>query len=775
MRKKCFSLLFSYFSNFSTKEVFFSLKEKFFAIKFSFLNAFCRCLMKNNNKWHYFWALKHNTMKIDFSKYYDTIIWIVVSFFIISLPAIWADKTLLDASQLSRQLALSFFLPILALAVIVLLKNGYRFSLTLAEKIIFGGIAVFMLMHFVSSINAINHHEAIFRTAKEFMFIVWFFLIYQMLVAKPNGHIFLIKSIVLMGCFFMGIAVYQITQSDFSSFSNADQNLSYHLNKVLEKVYSTCSNKNLFASILFLITPLSAYCIYHSIRSKGKKWISALWIIISIITFTVGTAFIVILQTRAVYAATAIAALLGATFSYIYLFAIRPRKTGKLLAPKIKAALLIAPIALIVVLSAVIGLTETKIEKMITERIMLTINPEKYHYRSNETGETAIAMRTIIWDKTIEMIKEQPLIGAGPGQWQILIPKYGVDEFNESLREGSLTYQRPHNDFLWYAAEVGLIGLIGYLVFFIGTIYIGIRNITKAPDGATAFFNIIAISTIIGMALIMSVDYPHERIEHNIIYLSILALILASFKSNTKPEAAECNCRHRTSATIGIMAICLIICGLGIHQSWTYYQGEHNARRILTAHYNQNWNLEMQLTRNVRKQSYTLNNYTVPMPYYRGFAESMLGKNDMSIADFKLALEMNPYHILTTNALGTAYSIKGDHDKAIETYNKVLNISPRNIDALTNISVSYLKKKEFDKAINHLRRVNPKSNFKPTNYRKICLLVCRYSALNYKELYDVKKLSDWLNDEDRILASLEKYQHRNNIAWSEFLLPELGK
>lgn len=707
------------------------------------------------------------------TKFRDFILWLPVSIFLLTVPAIWADNALLDASLLSRQLALSIILPIIAIALIFIIIKGFRFTYTQSEKIIFGGLAFFLLMHFVSFINAVNYQEAVFRTAKDLMFFVWFFSVYQLLIAKPKGHDILVKTIIIMGCTFVGIALVQLFRADFSSFDEAEENLSYFMSQQMEKVYSTCSNKNLLASILFLITPLSVYCIIRNF--KIKDWTSILWLTASALFAISSLILIVLLLTRTVYVALFLSIICATILTYIYILVIRPRKTGNSTSLKLKITLAAIPVMVIVLGAAVIGLTETRIEQTLKERIMLTINPEKYNYRSNETGETAIAMRTIIWSKTAQMIKEHPLIGSGAGQWQILIPKYGVDEFNEKLREGTQTYQRPHNDFLWYAAEVGILGLIGYLIFLLGTIYIGIKNILRSNNRETALFNIIAVSTLIGMVLIMNLDYPHERIEHNLVYLTIAALILADSKRmETESDSGE-KTTSGIAPTMTIMGVCIAICALGLQQSISYYSGEHNARRIWTAHYNKNFKLVMQLTHDIEKQQYTLNNFTIPMLYYRGFAESMLKQIDASIIDFQKALELHPYNIITLNALGTAYCMKGDNDKAIQEYNKVLAISPRNVEALTNMALSHYNKKEFGSAIEYLRKVNSKSKYKPTNYQKISLAVCRYAAIAEKDLYNEYKLDAWLKNDSRIAASLVKYQSGEFEKWSDVLLPELGK
>ena len=68
-----------------------------------------------------------------------------------------------------------------------------------------------------------------------------------------------------------------------------------------------------------------------------------------------------------------------------------------------------------------------------------------------------------MWTSSINMFKDHPVIGVGIGQWRT---KYG-----ESYRlpsENQHLYH-AHNNFIQLLSEVGILGLIGVLIFF-GTI-----------------------------------------------------------------------------------------------------------------------------------------------------------------------------------------------------------------------------------------------------------------------------------------------------------------
>lgn len=705
-------------------------------------------------------------MNISFEKIKNLIPGILTSVFMLIIPTIWADDTMMDASLMPRQVALSVFLiASIPIMVIYAIKGG-RFSFDRTESVIFGGMALFMLMHIVSCVNVINGHEAFFHIAKEFMLCMWFFVIYQMLKANPQMRDILIKTITVTSAIFIGIALVQLANADFSKYRAATQHRSYYLTQIMEGIYSTCSNKNLLASLLFITLPTA---IYHIFNIKRHSITSAVWFGIGIIIVISNLTLVTFLLTRTVIGAILLSAGVAAIILYVYMLRIKPRKTGQPTDKRIKIALIAAPVAAIIVGVGIVSLTDTQIEQTIKERFLLTINPEKYGYRDNEHGESSVAMRKIIWEKTIDMIKEHPLIGSGPGQWQIMIPKYGVDEFGEKLREGSLTYQRPHNDYLWFASEVGIIGLLGYLVFFVGIIAIGYSNIKRTNDKSILTFNVLAVSALIGWIFVSLLDYPHERIEHNLILLSLCAIVLTDNRNES--ENTE---RRKIAPTAALIAFCTAIAIVGLVQSLQFYDGENANLKLLKNYYKGDWQKVILMTRKADQQSYTVNNYTAPTLYFRGIALSMSGNDKAAIVAFNQALEVAPYHILTLLALSTSYIKCEQYDDAIMACERVLNISSENQPALYNMAVSQYNKKHFGLAYDYISHIPINTKKIPDNYFENAYTdITRRAVFENRNRYNAVNLNTWLNDDKRILASIKKSQEKK-CSIDEILIKELG-
>ncbi|MCM8762087.1 MAG: O-antigen ligase family protein, partial [Candidatus Omnitrophica bacterium] len=72
-----------------------------------------------------------------------------------------------------------------------------------------------------------------------------------------------------------------------------------------------------------------------------------------------------------------------------------------------------------------------------------------------------ITSRILIWKVSLKMIRENPFMGVGSGNFIINYPYYGIGE--EALRGVSLVVDRVHNDYLEVAAETGIPGLILFL------------------------------------------------------------------------------------------------------------------------------------------------------------------------------------------------------------------------------------------------------------------------------------------------------------------------
>ncbi|MEQ8821540.1 MAG: O-antigen ligase family protein [Sumerlaeia bacterium] len=93
---------------------------------------------------------------------------------------------------------------------------------------------------------------------------------------------------------------------------------------------------------------------------------------------------------------------------------------------------------------------------------------------------TSMESREIIWQGAINMWKDNPILGAGPGSFRLEFPKYRSPDYH--LYDISNVTLYAHNRFLDLLAENGIVGF-GFYVAFLGAIgWLGFRVILRCPS-----------------------------------------------------------------------------------------------------------------------------------------------------------------------------------------------------------------------------------------------------------------------------------------------------
>lgn len=78
---------------------------------------------------------------------------------------------------------------------------------------------------------------------------------------------------------------------------------------------------------------------------------------------------------------------------------------------------------------------------------------------------------------------------------------------------------------------------------------------------------------------------------------------------------------------------------------------------------------------------------------------------DVTIAEYKKAIAINPNYAMANNNLGVAYYNKGMLDEAITEYKKAITINPNHAKAHANLGLAYVKgKRMFDEAISECKK-----------------------------------------------------------------------
>ena len=276
------------------------------------------------------------------------------------------------------------------------------------------------------------------------------------------------------------------------------------------------SNRNLFGSAQALMLPFVIYLFYKA----GKFWkITGAAAIICIIVS------LLISQTRSAWLAAAAIFLI----SLILVLIFSPINRKKWIIGFIITMLSIAGLVFLVLVTD----SEGTLKQSLKERSKsFTQTPTQ-----NTQSVANVQERIKIWNKTIRLIKDKPITGAGPGNWKINVAAYGSDGL--AWQYGRFGPDRPHNVYLLVASETGIPGAVLYFGMWILIAIIAFKIIYKPQSEDQRILIILMLSGIAAFATDSMFSFPNERIEHTLYMMLMCGIILGSYKNIAAPGNSQ--------------------------------------------------------------------------------------------------------------------------------------------------------------------------------------------------------------------------------------------
>jgi tetratricopeptide (TPR) repeat protein len=645
--------------------------------------------------------------------------------FIISiLPIVFSFSTF-DSVLHIRFIFLSIAVSIVAL--LYLFKNKKLVNNYLNHS----ALLVYLIMIFFYVFSAFYNGPAaysIFLCLKLSLFYIFSIFIINLIIEYGYKHY--CQSVVIFSLLISTIYFLQITD-------NYD---------VIDFVFSsTMGNKNLLGSAIFLSLPFLFYTIII-----GNK----LWRIISYVAIFMAIIILVSVKSMAVIIALIISAL-----SFLILF-----KRNQINRYIIKAIYICALFFLATFISFNFFNYDIKIKDKISTFIK---------YRSSA--------RLVLYKSTFKLIKHNLLLGVGPGNWKIKCPEYGVystKELDHTYYNGLNFVQRPHNDFLWVFAEAGVFAGLCYIILFLiilrESYLLYKRNVKKER-----IFYLLLFSTILGYSLISMVDFPLERISHNILFFLIVSIIISgTIKQNNN---------YKDYASVWVLYLFLSITLFAVYVGYVRYNGEIHATNAIRYKVKNNWPMVIkEINKAYDIHYYEIDNTSTPLLWYRGLAYFQQNQIEKALVDFKQAYKVNPNHIHTLNNIGTCYGNLGEMEKAKEFYNKVLALYPTNKESRMNLAIIYFNENQFTQSldiilqsrIDHYRlRIENKDDF--DFYLKTIFQSYADSVYNYSTTEEQVSLSSFINDFENekrqgrnveILQKASKIRKKNKISYKNAIM-----
>ena len=556
--------------------------------------------------------------------------------------------SLIDDGLLPRFITITAFLALFTCIFFRTISEQLWKQITLIDIL----FLLFFGIHSISIGWAQNTAEAIFSTMKIGVFVLlYLFFKWLLFQYKEKAITSIIWSVFCLALILGIIASYQLylvhLEVGWDRFT-------------VKPVTGRSGNKNLLSGLLFICIPLLLLGVFHF-----KRKINWIYILLGLLLLYV----VYHIRTRSVYLAIAVCTLMGLLYYAYWHYTYRWLKSMFILLP-----ILLAFTCVIFFLGYPQDISE-----------MLDLR------EGSKTG--TIAERFTIWNKSITLFKENPVIGVGTGNWKIAFPSTGLGGLTRA-EQTTTFFARAHNDWIQILCETGIIGGLIWTSIWVTTIWRSISTLGTTMLKKQAVPLIIVLSGLIGYGVFTLVSYPLERMEF-IIFLSLYFALLRYY-TNTPDKTFPFSKRTRKISTF------LIILFLGLSAT---YGALRMKQELLVLEIPKSSSNTFFTSEKYSPTIYSITPTGTPVKYYEGSYHLQKSHYKKAIKAFQEALTIAPNDLPTHLNIGVSYFRSGDTDKALYHYREALKISPKHQDVLFNTAALYYKSRDKQKTLEFLNKV----------------------------------------------------------------------
>ncbi len=441
--------------------------------------------------------------------------------------------------------------------------------------------------------------------------------------------------------------------------------------KIDHTLCSTLSNKNFLSESLILLLPFTIAGALTCIGKIKKLNVAAFCIIIPCL---------IILQTLSAWLCILFFLFVCAP-AYWFLFSkkdflknkLRPRKVILIVA----GCLLIA--SLLIKWLDSNNAFEPLHNKFSSIEKYFTTDFSELMKEDSKSNINSVFERLFLWRNTTLLAKENLLTGIGISNWRILWPKYGVGGAY-FLSAGVMHYEHPHNEYLLFFSELGLWGLILFLLIFATTFYIAISSFRNAQNENERKIIFLLSAGIFSFLILSFFGYPFHRPFTSIVLMVTVALIsssgIKSLPQSRKPLWIKFS-----------LSICIVLCLYSLKVFSSRWEGEYNMNAAFNEQAHGRFPKMYSYINKAENDYFKIDLMGTPLDWYRGFALNYMG-SDSSLYYFRKAESQNPYHIQILSDIGATLENKGQHEEAIRYLKRALTIIPGYKEAHYNLAIA---------------------------------------------------------------------------------------
>lgn len=327
----------------------------------------------------------------------------------------------------------------------------------------------------------------------------------------------------------------------------------------------------------------------------------------------------------------------------------------------------------------------------VTARDIVTIGTDLNTY--------SVTWRFRIWANAMALARDHLLCGVGLGNWKFWYPRYFDEVAVDTDFNARVQADTPHNDYLQFLGEAGLVGMLGLLALAASLVYL----LWFTPSGLDPPDHGLVIG-VTGMATIYAVDavfsFPVQKAAPTFLLMTWLGALAGREPVQPSSRSRAIGLRHPFPALLPYAAVMLAVV-----ISWReleYFQSERGFKRgYLLMSEGKTFEAWQELK---RAHAFRPDNHALSV--FAGGIASELGLLEESVALNRRALESHPNFTNAYNQLGNGHWRLKRYDEAEAAYRKSLEIHPFLLEPLRNLASLMLAKGRMPEALDLLETMH---------------------------------------------------------------------
>ncbi len=357
---------------------------------------------------------------------------------------------------------------------------------------------LFLAVSLLSFFKAVNPAESLLAFAKLFTVFTAVMIIAAILrvSAKYLFPLAIGMSLLLLAdAAFVFYQIYTLAEKypNFAEFFLAISN----------EVKSGYSNKNILASAMFVKLPFALWL--WTFRKNLAKTIG-------MVAIFAGFLAILLMSARAFIVGVALL-----TTAYLVFLILRLFLDRKKIRSALYSLVIVALIPLLIYLGWLLlsHYSPTVRDFNLKDRITARLGTIK--------TDASSGMRIKSWDRSAKLIKDEPLLGVGIGNWKIAVLKY------ENLATPDYQfYYYNHNDFIQTTSETGILGGMLFLSVFIGAGWFFLYALFKGPASGISYeYLFLPAFGLLCYSVDAFFNFPYDRPEIQSLWAIFLGAAVA--------------------------------------------------------------------------------------------------------------------------------------------------------------------------------------------------------------------------------------------------------